>query len=105
MQETAKKLVDSMSYGLQNYPAPLSHPVCLQWTALCTQDFPHTPLIWVHRSCSPQNSDRSLFMFPLQGVASSPLPPSSITKKLLTRNQKKINPNHPVILFHGEDDM
>src|SRR5947209_5303311 len=26
-----------------------------------TQDFPHTPLIWVHRSCFPQDNDRSLF--------------------------------------------
>src|SRR5207244_8952483 len=53
-----------MSRGLKKYPAPLSHPGCSQWKAYSTQDFPHTPLIWVRRSCFPQNSDRSLFLFP-----------------------------------------
>src|SRR5947209_15134611 len=52
-----------MSRGLKKYPVPLSHPGCLQWKVYSTQDFPHTPLIWVRRSCFPQNSDRSLFLF------------------------------------------
>src|SRR5713101_4541710 len=52
-----------MSYGVYTHPAPLSQPGCSRQEVFCTQDFPHTPLIWVHRSCFPQDSDRSLFCF------------------------------------------